>query len=58
MSDAALAVVCVLIGSGLTLSVQWVQGKEQERNKFRLAALDKRLEKHTSKTVKVWEQRI
>lgn len=43
---ALIGIAGTLVGAMITLAVQWFIAKRQQKDLFRLAALDKRLEKH------------
>ncbi len=46
MLEALIAFAGTAVGVALTLTVQWYLAQQQIRAQFRLAAVDKRLEKH------------
>jgi len=46
MNEAIVGFVGAILGVGLTLIYQWFTFRLQRKDQFRLAALDKRLEKH------------
>jgi len=46
MIEAIIGSFCTILGVGITLAYQWFAFRLQRKDQFRLAALDKRLEKH------------
>lgn len=46
MSEAIIGLAGTTLGVGLTMAYQWFTFRLQRKDQFRLAALDKRLEKH------------
>lgn len=46
VTTALVGLLGTILGGGITLSGQWFMASRQEKNQFRLAALDKRLQVH------------
>lgn len=57
MSEAIVGLIGVLLGSAITVAGQWTMASRQQRDLFRLASVEKRLEVH-QQAFALWQKLV